>query len=73
MICSECKKTSDPCLFVTKFRSSRTKTQEKAHSILCKNCPCVDPKNGSCRRIIGRGCPNGIPNESTEILEDQST
>lgn len=60
MTCNECKKSADPCLFVSKFRSGRTKSQEKAHNILCKNCPCVDPANGCCRRIINRGCPNAM-------------
>lgn len=64
MICKECKKSSDPCLFVSKFRSARrTSAQEKAHAILCKNCLCVDPKNGFCRRITEKGCPNAIPNK----------
>lgn len=65
MTCKECKKSADSCLFVSKFRSARTKTQGKAHAILCKNCPCVDPVNGCCRRVIGRGCPNAIQSEDT--------
>ena len=58
--CENCKFNEKPCMFVTKFRSVRSKTQEKAHAILCNNCKCVDPITGKCRRISNHNCDNYI-------------
>ena len=56
--CDTCIHNERPCMFVSKFRSVRSNTQEKAHAILCGNCKCVDSVTGKCKRISNLGCPN---------------
>lgn len=68
--CENCKFNEKPCMFITKFRSVRSKTQEKAHAILCSNCKCVDTITGKCKRISNQCCGNYAQIEEDASKED---